>query len=388
VEIAPERILEWQKLPCYNRIMQRTPCSVTHLTDEQLLTEVKRLAHREREATVGLIASLAELDARQPYLGEGFPSLFAYCTQCLHLSEHAAYSRIAAARAARKWPVILDLLADGSVTLTTVVLVAPHLTSENHQSVLGAAKHRSRREVEQQVAALRPLPAVPSIVRKVPATKAAVPQPLIAASEPPLPSTLNNRSEVQLTSVPCAPSPPVRPSVVAALAPELFKVQVTISRETHDKLRRVQDLLRHSVPSGDPAEIFDRALTVLLADLERKKLAQTRRPRPAQDSTPGSRHVPAAVRREVWKRDEGRCAFVGTTGRCAERGFLEFHHVVPFAEGGETTSGNLQLRCRAHNLYEAKEVGLWFFRELEVGYGLGPNRVSRVPPVLARPCAG
>jgi hypothetical protein len=65
------------------------------------------------------------------------------------------------------------------------------------------------------------------------------------------------------------------------------------------------------------------------------------------------RHVPAEVRRAVWARDEGRCAFVGTNGRCQERGFLEFHHVQPFADGGETTAGNLQLRCRAHNAYEA-----------------------------------
>jgi 5-methylcytosine-specific restriction endonuclease McrA len=67
--------------------------------------------------------------------------------------------------------------------------------------------------------------------------------------------------------------------------------------------------------------------------------------------------VPAAVKREVWARDDGRCAFVGTRGRCTERGFLELHHVIPFADGGATDAANLQLRCRAHNAYEADE---WF----------------------------
>jgi 5-methylcytosine-specific restriction endonuclease McrA len=67
--------------------------------------------------------------------------------------------------------------------------------------------------------------------------------------------------------------------------------------------------------------------------------------------------VPAAVKREVWARDEGRCAFIGNSGRCIERGFLEFHHVVPFADGGATDAANLQLRCRAHNAFEAEE---WF----------------------------
>jgi len=76
--------------------MKKIPRSLVHLTNEQLLAEVKALARYERESTAQLIASLAELDARALYLAEGFPSLYAYCTQCLHFSEHAAYGRIAA----------------------------------------------------------------------------------------------------------------------------------------------------------------------------------------------------------------------------------------------------------------------------------------------------
>ena len=70
-----------------------------------------------------------------------------------------------------------------------------------------------------------------------------------------------------------------------------------------------------------------------------------------------SRHVPAAVKREVWRRDGGQCAFIGAAGRCTERGFLEYHHRVPFADGGAATSENLELRCRGHNAYEAER---WF----------------------------
>ena len=79
-----------------------------------------------------MIALLSQLDARRLYLGEGCASLFAYCTQVLRLSEHAAYGRIEAARTARKFPIVLDLLTDGSVTLTAVTLLAPHLTPVNH----------------------------------------------------------------------------------------------------------------------------------------------------------------------------------------------------------------------------------------------------------------
>jgi hypothetical protein len=141
--------------------------------------------------------------------------------------------------------------------------------------------------------------------------------------------------------------------VVAPLTPERFKIQFTISRDTHDLFRRVQALMRHSNPSGDPAVIFDRGLTLLLADLARKKFAHTDQPRSASGVTPRSRHIPATVKREVWTRDGGCCAFVGSNGRCTERAFLEFHHLVPFADDGPPTTANIALRCRPHNAYDA-----------------------------------
>ena len=156
-------------------------------------------------------------------------------------------------------------------------------------------------------------------------------------------------------------------------------MQFTVSKETHDKLRRLQDLLRHTVPNGDPAVIVDKALTLLLAEVERAKVAATGKPREARTATAGSRHVPAAVRRTVWKRDGGRCAFVGTSGsRCAETGFLEFHHVVPFADGGATSVENLELRCRQHDAFEADK---WFRPRLPTLVREHPIEFG--PPVLS-----
>ena len=124
-------------------------------------------------------------------------------------------------------------------------------------------------------------------------------------------------------------------------------------------MKLAQDLLRHSIPSGDVAAIVDRALTVLVEELQRTKCAAVDRPRAPRTSTMRSsnRYIPAAVKREVWQRDGGQCVFVGALGRCAERGFLEYHHCVPFADGGAATVENLELRCRAHNAYERER---WF----------------------------
>jgi hypothetical protein len=181
-----------------------TSSSFHKLSDGDLLTEVARAAANERHATALLLAALTEFDARRLYLGEGFSSLFTYCTQALHLSEHAAYNRIEAARAARRFPVILELIDESAITLTTVRLLAPHLTIANHGELLE-------------------------------------------------------------------------------------------SRQTCEKLRRAQDLLRHTVPDGDPAIIVDRALTMLIAELERAKSAGTHRPRPDRASDCNTRHIPAHV---------------------------------------------------------------------------------------------
>src|SRR2546430_12869343 len=111
------------------------------LSDQDLLTRLTALAGREREATVELVAHLAALDARPSvYLAQGYGSLHAYCTQALRLSEDAASNRIEAARACRRFPMILDLIASGEMTLTSVRLLARHLTPENHQAVLAKAK--------------------------------------------------------------------------------------------------------------------------------------------------------------------------------------------------------------------------------------------------------
>jgi hypothetical protein len=156
-------------------------------------------------------------------------------------------------------------------------------------------------------------------------------------------------------------------------------VQFTIGKATEDKLRRLQQLLKREVPNGDPAVLFDRALTVLLERVEGRKLgakaepntkvnatakapaASTMAAKPVTDPkapAANSRHIPAGVRRSVAERDAERCAFVAADGRrCREQAFLEFHHAAtPYAHGGKATAGNIALHCRAHNAYEGRRL--------------------------------
>ncbi|HVR70847.1 MAG TPA: DUF222 domain-containing protein, partial [Vicinamibacteria bacterium] len=340
------------------------------LSDAELVARVKSLAARERAATAELVAHLAELDTRDVHLREGYSSLFAYCRERLGLSEAEAYTRIMVARAARRFPTILEMLAAGAVNLTVVRLLAPYLTAENHRDVLESARGKGKEEVEKIRARLAPRPDVPTSIRRVPTAR---PEPAPAAPPPPVPlaptlpmlppeatpaplAAVPHRPDATIpaeTAVPQAPPTPVRASVTP-LSPERYKLQLTIGGETLEKLRLAKDMLGHAIPSGDDAAILDRALTTLLVDLARKKFADTPRPRGSRGLRPGARCPSAAVKRAVWLRDLGRCAFAGANGRrCGERRFLEFHHVDPYVLGGEATVDGISLRCRRHNAYEA-----------------------------------
>jgi hypothetical protein len=330
------------------------------LSDDALTLELARLAGHERAATAALIVHLAEFDARRLYEGAGHPSMFSYCREVLRLSEDAAYNRIKAARAARLYPSIVGMLADGSLSPTTVRLLAAHLTLENHERLLAAAAGKGKQDVEVLLARWFPQPDVAPSMRKVPNRVTAQPSSGEATTVIPADSLAASLSSAASAPPACAiPNiAPSRPALVRPLAPERYEVRFTATGETRALLKEAQDLLGHAVPTGDLATVFHRALTVLVADLKRRKFGATPRPRRARISDSKSGEVPAAVRREVCARDGNRCAFVAKNGRrCEETRFLEFHHVVPRAAGGPATVDNIQLRCRAHN---GHEVDLFF----------------------------
>jgi hypothetical protein len=319
--------------------------ALTHVTDETLLADLAALVATDRQTTAVLLAHLAEVDARELYLPAACASMHVYCVRVLRLAEEVAYKRIRAARAARRYPQIFDAIADGRLHVTGVVLLAPHLTDENVDEVLASAAHRSKAELEVLVARLAPKPDVPAFIVPV--------DPQISA-----PGVL----QLDPDPVPAAAAPP--PARVQALAPERFALQCTITQETRDKLERLQALMRHRIPSGDLAEVIDRACDALIAVIEREKFAVTSRPR-AKGARPESAdptYIPADVKRAVHERDGEQCTFTNENGeRCTERGFIEIDHIIPAALHGKPTLDNLRLLCRPHNQYEAdRKLGAAF----------------------------
>src|SRR5215468_6032801 len=138
------------------------------MPDDDLLSRLAKILAKSRRHEADLVAHIGEVDARRLYAREASPSMFTYCTDVLHLSEAEAYLRITVARAAREHPVVLTMLADGRLHLSSIVKLAPHLTPESRDRLLERATHRSKRQIEELIAELAPRPDVPTTVRKLP----------------------------------------------------------------------------------------------------------------------------------------------------------------------------------------------------------------------------
>jgi hypothetical protein len=226
------------------------PC---RLSDGALEAEVLRLARSERDSTASLVAHLAELYGRRLHERAGFSSLYAYCLEVLRLTEHEAYDRMKAAKVVRRFPHVLGGMVSGELNLTTIRLLAPHLSRDNERDLFAAARGKRKRQVLELLAWRFPKPDVASSVRRLAARRmlpvAAMPSAVLnttagtpaAAVNPPL----ETRARVP---VPASPPPVVRP-----LAPERHQFTFTASTQAREMFELARDLLRHSIPSGDPA---------------------------------------------------------------------------------------------------------------------------------------
>ena len=251
---------------------------VGHLSDDAVLKRLSSLVQDERAKTVEIIENLAECHRRGIILKRGHGSMLQYCLQVLHLSEHAAYHRIYAMHCALKYPIILEMLRDGSVNLTTIRLLGPHLRRDNHLELLNEALHKSKFEVMKLVAHINPQPAISSTARKLPVRREETASP--QESAPPLLSmgsadTANGNGGDAGPEVAAPPKRSVHRDPVTPLAPELYKFEFAAGAETLQKLQQARELLRHQVPDGDTAVVFDMALGVLLEKLLDQKLGRS-----------------------------------------------------------------------------------------------------------------
>jgi hypothetical protein len=321
------------------------------LDDHELLALLHTLVVQSNQTEAQLCAVIAEVDARRLYLPDHI-SMFAFCTRQLGLSEAAAENRIAVARAGRRFGRVFEALRSGAIHLSGLRVLVPHLTEDSADALLDAAAGKSKRAIEELVARHAPKPDVADSIRKLPqrrtieAAAAGQTSPLLPVS--PLCAEATSAS---------APQGPAKPPRVSPLSPDRYQVQLTASKELKDKIEKAKALLRHQVPSGDLSTILDKALSALIEKVERQRFGVGRKPRSKKipEKRAKSRHVPDAIKRAVYERDEGRCTFVGPNGvRCEEKCFLELDHLDGYARKPEHRVSRLTLRCFCHNQYAAE----------------------------------
>jgi 5-methylcytosine-specific restriction endonuclease McrA len=340
------------------------------LPDHALTTRLLEIRTHERTLLVELLRLLAELDRRRTVLTLGFSSLFSFCTDRLGLTKAAAFRRTTAARLLARFPIIAEYLADGRLNLTTLVELRDVLDEAHATEILDRAAGRTEDQVKELVAALRPQPAPPDVLRKLPNPRndssGSGPELLHGSTghqeaELPIPASRPPPAAPMPPAVSAQPPPaPARPSAgaaasVQAIAPDRHVLRVTVGATFVADLEAVRQALSHKLPGAGLEEVLHECLRITLARGESRRRGAGKKTS-AKAPPPGSRYVPAAVRHEVWTRDGGQCAFVGRTGqRCTSRHQLEIHHIDPFARGGQQTTANLTLRCRAHNRHEAEQ---------------------------------
>jgi hypothetical protein len=248
------------------------------------------------------------------------------------------------------------MLGDGRLHLSRIARLAPHLTRENADAVLERAGGMSHRGIRELVTELEARPDVAPAVRKLPQRRAPGSESSLRLGASRVESGRVESGSINFES---SVATPVRPALVEPLALTRYQVRFTASVELREKLERLQALMRSSVPDGDLGRIIDVAMSEKLQRVEARRFGQTKAPRmdlAAADTHPLSRHIPAEVRRLVYERDGGRCAYRERHGlRCGKRHDLEFHHKHPFARGGDHSPANLTLMCRAHNTLLAEQ---------------------------------
>ena len=362
------------------------------ISDDELEASLSGLLGAGARVEARIVAHLAEVEARRLHLLAGYSSLYDYCRKRLGLSDYEAFIRIAAARVARKYPVVFEMLERRALHLTAICEVREFLTTENHRELFEAVSGKTKLQIREVLAQRFPRADVPASLKRLP--------------------------------------------MIEPLSPGRYRLQLTLSAEQKEKLELARDLLSHANSSGDLAIVVERALDELISRLEKRRFgrAQSRPARerakasasmngspqmlgelncaelhvpqqpaprapagetlvgkspvgetPAGDTLAGKppvgetlagdtlvgkapaggagadkgkrrrKHIAQETRRDLVTRDGVHCAFIGSNGqRCEARAFLQFHHRRPWARGGCDTADNMELLCRSHNLLLAE----------------------------------
>ncbi|MDR3606696.1 MAG: HNH endonuclease signature motif containing protein [Oligoflexia bacterium] len=287
------------------------------LSDSALLSQTKSLVREETRLTTEILYHLREIEARKLFCALGYSSLFEYAVKELGYSESAAQLRIDSMRLLRELPQVEAQVQSGELTLSVLVQAQKFFRQEaklgrpvsvtQKQEVVQSLEGKSTREAERTLLAMSPEPEKH------------------------------------------------RPETVRPVSADFSEVRLNLSNETLENLEKLKGLLAHQFPEMTLSDLVTYLAKRALKELDP---AQQEVRAKASVGTSEVKTIPAAVKREVWRRDGSRCTYVDpvTGRRCESRHRLQIDHRIPKGLGGGNDLANLRLLCSQHNAFEAARV--------------------------------
>jgi 5-methylcytosine-specific restriction endonuclease McrA len=326
--------------------------NLAHLSDSELLSNTRSLVGSSNQLFAALLAHLAEVDARGLHRTRACSSLYTYCIYELRFSEDCAARRAGAAKLVKRFPPLLEAIAQGELHLTGLLMLGPHLTPENVLDVLARAKFRTKKELAKLVRELHPLPLVPDSIEPLGITPLPARAPTweqyvtslapavreLPVGERPrdwandaqgaepsgsahgteqsrnadLPEAGGNmhgagpaidapetgafaRASASFLPAPARVEPA---NSQPPLAPQQYQMQFSTTEEHVQLVERAKGLLARSAPGKSLGELHLQAMKLLVQALEKQKFAviappQRRTPPCAAEGVPGAKALPA-----------------------------------------------------------------------------------------------
>jgi len=295
------------------------------ISSQELLMRAKDVVKREAKLTLEFLYHLRKIERRRLHVEMGYSSLFSFVEKEYKYSSGSTYRRVEAMRLLKEIPEIETDILSGDLNLTSLCEVSKFFKTESikpveRKKIIETIKCKSTREVKRKLADLGTQPER-SIERE------------------------------RILSKTCT------------------ELTFSISNDLMEKLNLLRAFMSHKHPRLTYEILLQELADIALQRYGKGHRVSTSPPKLSQvarktneNETLGkpeienycrrrSRYIPAGIKRSVWTRDQGKCTFVSRLSKqkCGSTHFIEFDHILPFSHGGDSTPGNLTLRCRAHN---------------------------------------
>ena len=307
--------------------------SLRILSDDRLHANTIFMAGRERKYTHEVLLHLREVERRMLYADRGYGSLFEYCTKELKYSEAAAGRRVRASRLLKDIPEISQKVASGELNISNLAQVQSFIRQKEKRSGEAVSVEQKR-----------------NLIQKIECRSQEEAARLLIETFPDVPN-IKERQRV--------------------LPDRETSVTMILSETVRKKVNRIKELTSHANDNVSWAELFERLADDYLKrhdpELKAEKSPSTQRLAAAKNSNALNHRadcvnprtpIRVSVKAMIYKRAQSQCEHVDakTRRRCERRYHLQIDHKIPLARGGTSDAGNLQLLCRAHNLWKGCRV--------------------------------